>query len=190
MSAYFDIRGEFFKSYFDRALPIDAYIETGSGAHKSRWRSAPPKLDEPQRALCAGFIRKLNLLVLSGIWCGDCARQGPALAAIAAASSIIDLRFIESSQAPELVDELRLMGGQRVPVVVALSEDFFEIGRVGDRMLSAYRRKAATEFGPTCDLGGAAVDGEADDLREWLSAIERWQIMLRLAPMLRRRYGD
>lgn len=190
MSGYFDKRSEFFKSYFERALPLSEYVAKGSETHQSKWRIVQPELSAAQKTLCGSFKRRLNLLVLSGIWCGDCSRQGPVLEAIAAASSCVTVRFIESDEHQELRDELRLLGAKRVPVVVALSEDFFEVGRVGDRMLGAYRRKAERELGPACDLAAASVEAVQSDIADWLLEIERWELMLRLAPALRSRYGD
>jgi len=77
-------------------------------------------------------------------------------------------------------------------VVVALSEDFFELARFGDRHLSVYRRKAEQEFGPACDAGilGPSESELAEELEEWSGFFERAQRMLQLAPMLRRRYND
>ena len=119
-------------------------------------------------------------------------RQGPMLAAIAAASPQIDLRFIDNQHSPALRDELRIAGGTRVPVALFLSEDFFEVSRFGDRTLSHYRAKAARELGNACDSGLATADGAelAEELSEWLAAFERAQLVLRLSPFLRNRHND
>lgn len=75
---------------------------------------------------------------------------------------------------------------------VVFSEDFYELARFGDRHLSVYRRKAATELGPACETGLVPPSGEAlaTELAEWCDFFERLQLMLRLAPLLRQRYGD
>ena len=44
----------------------------------------------------------------------------------------------------------RHQANARVPVVVFLSEDYFEVGRFGDRLLSAYRAKGAKELVAAC----------------------------------------
>lgn len=119
-------------------------------------------------------------------------RQGPMLRAIAEASSVTALHFIENVRSKPLLDEVRIQGGSRVPVVVFLSEDFFEVSRFGDRTLSAYRRKAQTELGAACDAG--LVPPTEEELREevsdWLREVERVQHILRLSPFLRARHGD
>ena len=133
----------------------------------------------------------MNLLVLSGVWCGDCARQGPILNLIETVQPLVSCRYLDNRANPELQDELRINGAEKVPVIVVLSEDFFELARFGDRHLSVYRRKAATELGAACDPGLIAP---ADELKvegdEWVEYLDRLQLMLRLAPMLRKRYGE
>jgi hypothetical protein len=104
----------------------------------------------------------------------------------------VELRLIDRNASAELTDELRILGAMRVPMVVFLSEDWFEVGRFGDRLLTAYRAKAAREFGPACDSGIVAppADQLAAEQEEWVGIFERMLLMLRLSPMLRERYGD
>jgi hypothetical protein len=139
----------------------------------------------------AGFIRPMRLLCLSGVWCGDCARIGPVLRAIADTGSGIELRFLDRDTHPELRDLLRIAGAARVPNTLILSEDFFLVDRLGDRMLATYRRMAAEKLGPACPIGIGPPP--ADELRaitdELLDDLERAQLTLRLSPMLRERHG-
>jgi hypothetical protein len=76
--------------------------------------------------------------------------------------------------------------------VVVLSEDFFEIARFGDRHLSVYRRKAKQELGAACDPGllPPTSDELQTEVEEWVNYFERAYYLLRLAPMLRKRYQD
>lgn len=191
---YYDKRREFFNGFFEKGLPFPEYISTGDAGQQTRWKeyALPLSLSEEQRSLLGAFKRQMNVIVLSGIWCGDCARQGPMLRVIEEAAPVIRLRFVESRANPELQDELRILGATRVPVVVVLSEDFFELSRFGDRTLQAYRVKATTEFGPACDAGLGTQSSEElrNELSEWISHFERLQLMLRLAPALRGRYKD
>ena len=111
--------------------------------------------------------------------------------AIGCASSRLDLRFVERVN-DALADELRINGAFKVPVVVLLSEDFYEVARIGDRMLSIYRKKAQRELGPACEVGlvPPAAEELAVEIDEWLDEFERAQWILRLSPLLRERYGD
>ena len=199
---YRDKRASFWKEHFDLALPYNGYLEQGDPAHAAKWKNmavALPALSKEQAARLKGFNRRLIVLVYSGIWCGDCVRQGPMIQAVAesvgtaaAGGTEIDLRFIERDASEELRDELRVLGALRVPVVVFLSEDFFEVGRFGDRLLTVYRRKAERETGAACDAGLVAPgkDELAAEQAEWVDIFERMLLMLRLAPPLRERHGD
>ena len=193
-SDLFDKRKELWARSFAIAKPYEAYMADSPAAHQQRWQESRSRisLSPAQRQLLASFRRKLNVLVLSGSWCGDCARQCPMLAAIAEASPTIDLRFIDNQQDPELRDELRVHGAARVPAAVFLSEDMFEVARGVDRTLSVYRRKARTELGAACDTGLVAAPGDeaAAELQEWLDIFERAHLLLRVSPFLRNRHGD
>lgn len=191
---YHDKRTDFFQAAFGQALPYEQYVSGAEEQHRLKWERFDKSLalTPGQREVLSTFRRHMNVLCLSGIWCGDCARQGPMLKHIAEAAPSIALRFAENRRERELQEELRLNGAEKVPVVVVLSEDFYEIGRFGDRHLSEYRRKAAMELGPACDPGIAQRTPEElqNELQEWLDYFERLQLMLRLAPALRKRYGD
>ncbi|MEN9846842.1 MAG: hypothetical protein RIS36_1989 [Pseudomonadota bacterium] len=194
VSELFDIRSALWKGAFADALPYNEYVATGNPAQQERWRAYRERvaLSPAQQEIAGGFTRRLNVLVLSGMWCGDCARQCPMLDLIGSASSVLDIRFIDNQANPALRDELRIHGAARVPVVVFLSEDFFEIGRFGDRQLAAYRRKARTEIGDACDAGIVPPSSEEsqEELTQWFEVFEREQLLLRLSPFLRRRHND
>ena len=79
-----------------------------------------------------------------------------------------------------------------MPVLVFLSEDWFEVARFGERPLSTYRRMAAEYLGPSCPTGLIPPPSEAQSalIADWLNEFERSQLILRLSPRLRARYGD
>ena len=193
-SELFDIRSTLWREAFAQALPYAKYVATGTPAQQERWRSYRERLTltDVQREIASGFSRRLNVLVLSGMWCGDCARQCPMLDLIGSASPALDIRFIDNQAHPQLRDELRIHGAARVPVALFLSEDLFEVGRCGDRQLAAYRRKARTELGDACDAGIVPPLSEelSDEVGEWFEHFERLQLLLRVSPFLRRRHND
>lgn len=191
MGKYKDKREEFWRENFNRARSYEAYV-SGS-TYEAKWRTAeaaaeqlflPPTLNEMRR--------KMPVLVLSGIWCGDCSRQGPMFNKIQRTNPLFDFRFAESSEFLELKEELRINGAEKVPVIVALNEDFHEVERFGDRHLSVYRNKLNKELGAACDPGilPPEVSALQEEFNEWVGFFERLQIMLRLAPGLRTRHGD
>jgi len=174
-------------------LGFEAYVATDP-KRAPDWRAIHEQttLNPSQRTLIEGFVRRLNVIVVSGTWCGDCVQQGPLLARIAEASDRIDLRWVDRDEQPELASRIRINGGDRVPVAVFMNEFFEPVSILGDRTLTRYRAIAARNLGPSCPLPGAPVaDLELDDtLQDWLDEFERVQLLLRLSPRLRAHHGD
>jgi len=193
---YYDRRSDFWREAFTAASDYESYLEGSPPQNAERWRERAadlPALSDADVKRLTGYNRKLNVLVMSGVWCGDCVRQGPMLNAIVdSAGPNVDLRLIDRDANDALRDELRIVGAMRVPMVVFLSEDFWEVGRFGDRGLTVYRRKADRETGAACATGLIAEPTEAlaAEQGEWVDVFERMLLMLRLSPPLRERHGD
>lgn len=180
---------------FRSAHTYDQHVATGTPAQQSAWRAIhdQARLNDAQHSLISGFTREMNVLVLSGVWCGDCVQQCPLLARIAAANpDKVRLRFIDRDTHPELAEPLRINAGARVPVALFLAEDFELCSVYGDRTLARYRALAARQLGPSCPVPGAPIppDELAATLQDWLDEFERIQLMLRLSARLRARHGD
>lgn len=193
---YSDKRSAFWKECFSQASDYTTYLAQSAPEKAENWKRMEeklPPLSDADRQRLTGYDRRLSILVVSGVWCGDCVRQGPILRQLAdACDPGVELRLIDRDANTELGDEVRVLGALRVPVVVFLSEDFFEVGRFGDRMLATYRAKAQTELGPACPV--PSLVPPENELREergqWLDIFERMLLMVRLAPPLRERHGD
>lgn len=186
---------ELFRHKFDAAEPYGQYVATGTPDQQANWSRAAAniRLTPAQTTLIGGFIRRLNLLVLSGTWCGDCAQQCPMLHAIAAANpACIDLRFLDRDEHADLSEPLRICGGLRVPTVVFLNEDFDFVAILGDRTLSRYRALAAQKLGASCPLPGAPLppDQVGATVQDWVNEVERVHLLLRLSPKLREKHDD
>lgn len=179
------------KSAFDLAVPYDRYLDSDA-AKAAAWRSVKASLTPAQRELLGGFRRRMPVLVISGIWCGDCAQQGPMLHEIAQACPLIEQRWVDRDAVPELRDQVRICGGHRVPTVIWMAEDFEFVSLLGDRTLPRYRALAARQLGPSCPMPGAQLppDEAAATLQAWLDEYERVQLMLRLSARLRQKHGD
>jgi hypothetical protein len=180
---------------FDKALSYAAFLDRyATPEQRRRWDAmhAQVQLTPEQAALIGGFTRRMPVLVLNGAWCGDCINQCPIFDHFAHAGPAIELRFLDRDETPELRDVLMINGGQRVPTVVFLSEDFYEAARYGDRTLSRYRQIAADQLGPACPTGVVPPGEEAMArvVAEWLNEFERAQLMLRLSARLRSKHGD
>ncbi|MBT8485823.1 MAG: thiol reductase thioredoxin [Phycisphaerales bacterium] len=178
---------------FDAALTYEDYLETDP-ERATPWRELEQRcvLSADQQALLERFSRRMPVLCLSGIWCGDCAQQGPLLEIIARGSDCIDLRWLDRDEHLDLAEPLRLNAGLRVPMVIFMAEDFEPVSVAGDRTLSRYRSLAARKLGGACPLPGAAVaeDEVRATTQEWLDEFERVHLLLRLSGRLRQKHGD
>ncbi len=179
---------------FAAALPYDRYVRTGTEEQQRRWKQVydAARLTDAQKQLLGGFVREMKILVVSGIWCGDCVQQCPLLQRCAEGSPKIDLRFVDRDVHRDLTDRVRINGGDRVPVALFLAEDHELCAVFGDRTLQRYRALAARQLGPSCPTGIVAPDKDEMDatLQDWLDEVERVQLMLRLSARLRQKHGD
>jgi thiol-disulfide isomerase/thioredoxin len=185
----------FLSKQFESALRYDGYVQTGTDEQQRRWRQVydVAKLTGSQEQLLSGFAREMKVLVVSGIWCGDCVQQVPLLQRIAEGNaSRVDLRIVDRDAHRDLADRLRINGGDRVPVALFLSEDFEFCAAYGERSLSRYRALARMQLGASCPIGLAPPDADevAATLQDWLNEFERNQLLLRLSPRLRRKHND
>jgi hypothetical protein len=182
-------------SIFADALPYQSFLDRyAAPPQKVRWDAMHERfsLTVDQQKLLGGFGRQMPVLCLTGAWCGDCINQCPVFDHFARATPRIELRFIDRDARPDLRDLLAINGGQRVPVVVFLSEDWLEVSRYGERTVSIYRRLAAEQLGPACPTGlvPPAAQALAATTADWLAEFERAQLILRLSPRLRSKHGD
>ena len=186
----------YLRSKHEAGLAYEPYVKLGTPQQQENWAKFykdQAKLTAAQRTLIAGFTRKINVIVLSGVWCGDCVQQCPLIARIAEANpKCIDLRFVERDQHKDLQQHLRINAGDRVPVALLLAEDHEFVALVGDRTLSRYRAIAKRQLGPSCPLPGAPVDQDevAATMQDWVNEFERVHLLLRLSARFRQKYGD
>ncbi len=184
-----------FGAKLTEGLTYDDFLARhGTDEQRRRWADFHQrvKLSDPQKSLLANFQREMKVLCLAGAWCGDCVNQCPIFDHFARANERIELRFFDRDTHPDLAAELKVCGGARVPVVVFLSEDDFEVARFGDRTLARYRKLVADQFGPSCPTGLVPPDEGliAAVVQEWLDVFERAQLILRTSARLREKHGD
>jgi thiol-disulfide isomerase/thioredoxin len=185
----------YLRGKFEAALPYDAYVRTGTEEQQRRWGQVyeAARLTEVQRAVVGSLGRDMKVLIVSGIWCGDCVQQCPLIQRIAEANpSRIELRLLDRDEHRDLAERVRINGGDRVPVVLLLVEDFELCAIAGDRTLSRYRALARKQLGAACPvaIGPPDKDELAVTLRDWVDEVERVGWMLRLSSRLRQKHGD
>ena len=180
---------------FDLALPYADFLTVhATPDQRSRWEAfhSQVSLSPAQTELLGSFVRRMPVLVVAGAWCGDCVNQCPIFTRFAAASPLIDVRFLDRDAQPEIAAHLTVCGGQRVPVALFLSEDFHPVVFHGDRTLAAYRLAVADQLGANCPTGlvPPANEAVAAVVADWLDIFERVQLILRLSGRLRKLHGD
>jgi hypothetical protein len=185
----------FLSAKFGLAHPYDAYVATGTPDQQEKWHTSREgiALTPPQQVLLLSFKRKVNILISSGIWCGDCSAQCPMLAAIGAANpGLLDVRFLNRDAHMDLAQEISICGGYRVPTVLCLNEEFDLVSLMGDKSLTRLRATAARKLGAACALPGAPVpvDETAATLQDWVNEVERVQLLVRLSTKLRAKHKD
>jgi thiol-disulfide isomerase/thioredoxin len=186
---------EFSRAKFEAGLAYPAYGATGSPDQQASWNRSYQRVQvtPAQTQLLTSFTRRINLLVTSGTWCGDCVQQVPMLARIAEANpALIHLRLVDRDKHRDLSEQVMICGGLRVPTVIFLSEEFDFVSIMGDKLLTRLRVLAAKSVGAFCPLPGAdePADESAGALRDWVREVERVHLMLRLSPKLREKHGD
>ena len=132
------LTNDLLRSKFQSGLAFDAYVATGTPDQQSKWRDfhARVKLTDPQRSLIAGFTRQVNILIISGTWCGDCVQQVPMFDHIERANpGKVALRVVDRDKNLDLAEPLTICSGLRVPTVLMLNEDFDFCSVMGDRRL-------------------------------------------------------
>jgi thiol-disulfide isomerase/thioredoxin len=166
----------------------------GSASDQSRWAAVHDevKLTDPQRQLLAKFRRETHVLVLAGAWCGDCVRQCPIFTHFETAAPMLKVRYIDRDVHADAQAELKICGGNRVPVLVFFSEDGHEVARFGDRTLATYRNLVEQQTGEVCASGIVTANDPllVQVTQDWLDQFERVQWILRLSPRLRQKHGD
>jgi hypothetical protein len=184
-----------FATKYPQGLTYSDFLAThGSEEHRRRWAGVYDRvqLSADQLQVLTGFKRPLKMLCLAGAWCGDCVNQCPIFQRFAEAASQLEIRYFDRDQHADLQVSLKICGGNRVPVLVFLSEDDQFLGLYGDRTLAKYRQMAVDQLGAACPTGIMPPQQALLDavVQEWLNEFERVQLLLRLSTRLRQRHGD
>ncbi len=82
-------------------------------------------------AVPSGAARKL--LVIAEDWCGDASNTVPVVAKLVDAVPGLELRVILRDANPEVMDRYLTNGSRSIPVVIALDENYRELGHWGPR---------------------------------------------------------
>jgi hypothetical protein len=122
-----------FRTLWDKALTFEAFLGA-STKHKGLWEGIYGIARIPAwaaAAVPAGVERKL--LVIAEDWCGDASSTIPIVAKLAATVPGLELRVILRDENPEVMDRYLTNGSRSIPIVIALDEEYHELGHWGPR---------------------------------------------------------
>lgn len=193
------MNADFLKTKFHAGHAYADYLQTGTDAQREGWEKIGTQvtLTDAQTAMLAACKRDMKLIVVSGIWCGDCVRQGPMIQAIADAygkdtDAKCEVRWLDRDEHMDAQEQVTINAGNRVPVVIFAAEDFEPVGWAGDKLLNRYRIMAKQQLGANCPLPGAAVPQDELDceIADWVDEFERVALLLRLSGRMRKMHND
>jgi hypothetical protein len=90
------------------------------------------KMDEELVALLQ-LSQPMNWLVITEAWCGDAAQSIPVINRIAEQNEGINVRFIFRDDHLDIMDEYLTNGARSIPILIAMDEEFNELGTWGPR---------------------------------------------------------
>ncbi|MDQ3136486.1 MAG: thioredoxin family protein [Gemmatimonadota bacterium] len=122
-----------FRTLWEQGLTFEAFL-AASTKHKGLWEGIYGIARIPEwaaAAVPAGMRRKL--LVIAEDWCGDASSTIPVLAKLAATVPGLELRVILRDAHPEVMDRYLTNGSRSIPIVIALDDEYAELGHWGPR---------------------------------------------------------
>jgi len=84
-------------------------------------------LDDEVRDIVAANTRRQIWLILTEGWCGDAAQNVPVIEKVAAASDLIETRYILRDENLELMDQYLTDGGRAIPKLIALDAETLNV---------------------------------------------------------------
>jgi hypothetical protein len=123
-----------FRALWDKGLSFEAFVASCKAEHCGLWQGIYNLARVPEWARTAvpeGVERKL--LVIAEDWCGDATNTVPIVAKLAGQVPGLELRVIQRDTNLDVMDRYLTNGSRSIPIVIALDENFQEVGHWGPR---------------------------------------------------------
>jgi hypothetical protein len=123
-----------FKALWSKGLTFEAFVASCKAEYCGLWQGIYNLARVPEWARAAipeGVERKL--LVIAEDWCGDASNTVPIVAKLADSVPGLELRVILRDTNPEVMDQYLTNGARSIPIIIALDENFREMGHWGPR---------------------------------------------------------
>ena len=148
----------YFTRFWSETLPWDGFLKSVA-LKADLWHSyaGRAKLSADVLARLSALPGARKVLILTEDWCGDAIRSTPTIAAMAAASDLVEVRVLDVEQHPEALDGRLTRGARAIPIVVVFDENGAEIGAWGPRpaeLQAILRKKISAEGPPNAETKG------------------------------------
>ncbi|HEV7366739.1 MAG TPA: thioredoxin family protein [Gemmatimonadales bacterium] len=123
-----------FRKLWDQGLTFEKFVASCKAEHCGLWQGIYNLARVPEwgrAAVPTGVTRKL--LVIAEDWCGDASNTVPIVAKFVDAVPGLELRVVQRDTYPEAMDQYLTNGSRSIPIVIALDENFEEVGHWGPR---------------------------------------------------------
>jgi len=123
-----------FKALWETGLTFPLFVASCKAEHCGLWQGVYNLARIPgwaREAVPQDSPRKL--LVIAEDWCGDASNTVPIVAKLADSVPGMELRVIQRDANPEVMDRYLTNGSRSIPIVIALNENFQELGHWGPR---------------------------------------------------------
>lgn len=123
-----------FHQLWNQALRYDDFVAACNLKHRGLWHGLYRLAQIPAWALAAvPADSPRKLLVLAEDWCGDASNTIPVLARLTDVAPGLELRILRRDEHPEVMDQYLTNGSRSIPIVIALDQEFRELGHWGPR---------------------------------------------------------
>jgi hypothetical protein len=116
------------------AIPYPQFVAEAD-KHRPLWEGVYRTSRIPEWALrrACEKARGIRLLAVAENWCGDASSTIPVLAKLGDQADCLEMRLIKRDEHPEVMDHYLTSGARSIPIVIALDEQFQELGHWGPR---------------------------------------------------------
>jgi hypothetical protein len=136
-------------------------------------------LDDAAQASIAANTRRQIWLILTEGWCGDAAQNIPAIEKSAAASDLIETRYILRDDNLDLMDEYLTEGARSIPKLIALDADTHDL-----LFTWGARPRAAQQLFKTRKAEGVEKPLITEELQRWYNADRGVSVQRELAALV------
>jgi len=124
-----------FRSIWENdAIPYEEFVESVE-KNESLWKGVYRTTHIPDWVyeIACRLGSGVKLLGIVEDWCGDASSTIPVLARLSHEAECLDMKVIRRDEHPDVMDRYLTNGSRSIPIVIALDQQFNELGHWGPR---------------------------------------------------------